>query len=205
MSADAKIRFFDDLASRWDGFHDMAALHAQLHEALDGFGIRADERILDVGCGTGNLTEVLLERLSPEGRVIAVDYSPQMIAAARAKLGDDRVDWRVADVSDLELDEKELDRIICFSVWPHIDDPGAVARRFDRFLKPGGRAHVWHVASRETINGIHAEAGDAVSMDVLAPAAQTARVFEDAGFAVTDVVDDDLGYLVTAVKPVRTV
>jgi len=45
-------------------------------------GVNPDETVLDVGCGTGNLTGALLARLSATGRVIAVDISPRMIEVA---------------------------------------------------------------------------------------------------------------------------
>jgi hypothetical protein len=72
-----------------------------------------------------------------------------------------------------------------------------VARELARVLRPGGRAHVWHLASRTTINNIHASAGEAVKHDVLAPAQDTALCFAAAGFQTEQAVDDEQGYLVT--------
>src|SRR5687767_12727798 len=59
--------------------------------------LRGDERVLDAGCGTGRVTEALRERL-PDGRVVALDASPSMLAEARRRLGDDRVDYVLADL-----------------------------------------------------------------------------------------------------------
>src|SRR4029077_11451509 len=52
---------------------------------LDRLPLRGDERVLDAGCGSGRVTERLLERL-PDGRVVALDGSPSMIAEARRRL-----------------------------------------------------------------------------------------------------------------------
>jgi trans-aconitate 2-methyltransferase len=60
---------------------------------LNRLPLAGDERVLDAGCGTGRVTELLLARL-PRGRVVALDGSPAMIAEARRRLGegDERVD-----------------------------------------------------------------------------------------------------------------
>ena len=66
---------------------------------LDRLPLRGDERVLDAGCGTGRVTELLLRRL-PDGTVIALDGSPAMIDAARERLAPfgDRVHYVVADL-----------------------------------------------------------------------------------------------------------
>jgi trans-aconitate 2-methyltransferase len=66
-------------------------------------GIAADASLLDIDCGTGLVTERLLA-LVPEGRVLAIDQSPDMVARARARLGDRARVW-CQDVLELELEE----------------------------------------------------------------------------------------------------
>src|ERR1700722_18639018 len=66
-------------------------------------GLAGDATILDVGCGTGRVTELLVA-LVPDGRVLAVDASEEMVALARDRLGDSAVLW-CEDALDLELDE----------------------------------------------------------------------------------------------------
>ena len=53
--------------------------------ALERLELRGDERVLDAGCGSGRLTEQLLERL-PRGRVVALDGSAAMLAEAARRL-----------------------------------------------------------------------------------------------------------------------
>ncbi len=67
--------------------------------------LRGDETVLDVGCGTGRLTEKLLQRL-PNGRVIAADLSSNMLQSARAHLlprFDGRISFVQADMQELPL------------------------------------------------------------------------------------------------------
>lgn len=198
-----KAAFFDGIADEWDARQDLQELSGKLARGIEELGVRPDERILDVGCGTGNLTRALLERLSPEGRITAIDIAPRMIAAARRKIRDPRVEWRVADVRDLALPDSSFDRVICFSAWPHIDDREAAAAEILRVLKPGGTLHIWHAAGRGRINEIHAAAGGPIGRDLLPPAHETAELLARCGLRVRAAIDDQERYLVTAARDGR--
>src|SRR3954452_22483967 len=74
----------------WDGaaYDRLSTPMEQLgREVMERLELRGDETILDAGCGSGRLTQLLIERV-PEGRVIGVDASASMIDAARERLGD---------------------------------------------------------------------------------------------------------------------
>src|SRR6478752_7814335 len=66
---------------------------------LDRLPLAGDERVLDAGCGTGRVTELLAMRL-PRGHVVAVDGSAAMLGAARERLAPfgDRIEYVVADL-----------------------------------------------------------------------------------------------------------
>lgn len=94
---------------------------------------QAGERILDLGCGTGDIAATIAER---DAQVVGVDASPAMIESARARFP--ALDFRVADAADLPF-EAEFDAVFSHAVlhWvPHADD---AARGIARTLKPGGR------------------------------------------------------------------
>src|SRR4051812_22107040 len=76
-------------------------------EVLDRLELRGDETVLDAGCGSGRLMELIVERVS-EGRVIGVDASASMIEAARERVGPG-ADLRVADLVGLDLGGDTVD------------------------------------------------------------------------------------------------
>jgi trans-aconitate 2-methyltransferase len=105
-------------------------------EVLDRLPLGGDETVLDAGCGTGRVTEVLLERL-PGGCVIAVDGSPSMVEKAREKLPPE-VEVRLADLTELELDD-QVDVVFSNAVFHWIGDHDNLFRRLYAALRPGGR------------------------------------------------------------------
>lgn len=197
---DPRSAFFDRLAREWDGGWDLPALAERLAEGIAGLGVQAEETIVDVGCGTGNLTRALARATGPRGRIVAVDVSAEMLEVAREKVRDARISWHLARADALPMEDGAADRVIFLCVWPHVDRPEATAREAWRVLRRGGSAHVWHLAGRARVNAIHAARGDAVGHDVLAPAAHTAEVFAGCGFELRAVIDADDQYLVTATK-----
>ena len=110
---------------------------------LERLPLAGDETVIDAGCGTGRLTELLLGRL-PQGRVIALDQSANMLAEAEAHLAPrfgDRVEFRQADLASLDLD-KVADAIFSTATFHWITDHARLFANLYRVLKPGG----WLVA-----------------------------------------------------------
>jgi trans-aconitate 2-methyltransferase len=106
---------------------------------LDRLSLRGDETVLDAGCGSGRLTAKLLERL-PQGRVIAVDRSENMLEVARAFLlpqFGDRVQFLRADLEHLPLNEA-VDCIFSTATFHWILDHRSLFQHLFHVLKPGG-------------------------------------------------------------------
>lgn len=129
------------MAREWDGrtydrisgpMQDMAG------PVLERLRLRGGETVVDAGCGSGRVTEQLLERL-PRGRVIAVDASEDMLAAARERVGDERVTFLHQDLAALDLGEEHADAILSTATFHWIADQAALYWALAGALRPGGR------------------------------------------------------------------
>jgi trans-aconitate 2-methyltransferase len=105
-------------------------------EVLGRLDLAGNEFVMDAGCGSGRVTAKLLERL-PNGRVLCVDASEQMIEKAREALGD-RADYLVADLSELEVPE-QVDVIFSTATFHWVLDHDRLFSRLHAALEPGGR------------------------------------------------------------------
>jgi trans-aconitate 2-methyltransferase len=109
---------------------------------LERLPLVGDETVLDAGCGTGRVTELLLERV-PRGRVIALDASPAMVEEARRRLTpfDGKVDFVVADLGrPFTLPGGEpVDAILSTATFHWVPDHDALFRNLAAVIRRGGR------------------------------------------------------------------
>ena len=113
-----------------------APLTAMGSDVLDRLVLAGDETVLDAGCGTGNVTRLLLERL-PRGRVIAVDAAPSMVEQARELLPAG-TDVRQADLLELDLGER-VDAVLSTATFHWVPDHDLLFRHLHDVLVLGGR------------------------------------------------------------------
>ncbi len=95
--------------------------------------------ILDVGCGWGRAFRMLKTEFAP-ARIIGVDISPHMIAAAEAESAhlDFPVELHHADCARLPLADGSVDLVFCHQSFHHLVAQDEALREFHRVLKPGG-------------------------------------------------------------------
>jgi trans-aconitate 2-methyltransferase len=123
----------------WDGAsYDRISgpMEALGRDVLGRLDLAGDETVLDAGCGSGRITEALIERL-PRGKAIAVDQSPSMVDAARQRLGA-AADVRVVDLLGLDL-EQPVDAILSTATFHWIADHDRLFKRLHSALRSGGR------------------------------------------------------------------
>jgi SAM-dependent methyltransferase len=156
---EAQMRRFWNARAREDAVYFVDTRHAyrdpgprrfeDAEELLDfflsglGVGIRADDVVLEIGCGVGRITRVLADRA---GEVIALDVSDEMLARAREQLGPDseRVQWVLGDGSSLRpISNGSVDVSISIVVFQHFPSPDVAfgyVRELGRVLRSGGWA-----------------------------------------------------------------
>ncbi|WP_035846970.1 methyltransferase domain-containing protein [Kitasatospora azatica] len=103
--------------------------------------LRPGLRVLDVGCGPGTITADLAELVGPQGTVVAVDTSAEVLEQAAeyvAGRGIGNVDFAVADVHALPYRTAEFDVVHAHQVLQHLADPVAALREMRRVTAPGG-------------------------------------------------------------------
>ena len=98
------------------------------------------DRVLDVACGTGAVAQECARRVRPNGAVVGLDRSPDMLAVARRKLPD--LELREGRAEALPFDDDAFDVVTCQFGLMFFDDRHQALREMRRVLKPGGRLAV---------------------------------------------------------------
>jgi trans-aconitate 2-methyltransferase len=150
---------------------------------LDRLPVDGAETVLDAGCGSGRVTELLAERLA-SGRVVALDASPAMIDEARRRLArfGERVAFVVADLGrPFELPGGVLaDAILSTAAFHWVPDHDALFRNLAAVTRPGGRlvAQCGGAGNIAAVRAVLATIGDGSPGDAHyeTPEATTARL-----------------------------
>jgi trans-aconitate 2-methyltransferase len=112
-------------------------------ELISKIRIRGDERVLDIGCGDGKITAQIAS-LVPEGSVIGIDNSMEMVGFARRKFPQSvypNLSFQHGDASDLRYAD-EFDLVVSFACLHWVLDHRPVLLGINRSLKPGGRLFI---------------------------------------------------------------
>lgn len=159
-------QFFDQAAANWDALIEEQTL-SRLQEIVSGLDIEPGAMVLDVGCGTGVLFPMLLEKVGQARHIVGLDISSEMLRQAKAK--GYPVECVQGDAQSLPLQDETFDWVICNAVFPHFPDKLRALREIRRVLKDGGRLVICHTASREAINELHCSIGGVVAHDTIPP------------------------------------
>jgi arsenite methyltransferase len=104
--------------------------------------LRSGETVLDLGSGAGNDVFIARREVGPEGRVIGVDMTPDMLARARlnaTKLGYTNVEFRLGEIEHLPVDPASVDVVISNCSLNLLPDKAPAFTEMARVLLPGGR------------------------------------------------------------------
>lgn len=109
--------------------------------------VPAGRRWLDVGCGTGALSQTVLERGAPS-TLVGIDTSAGFVNHARDHISDPRASFRVGDAQALPFEDAAFDAAVSGLVLNFVPDPARMVGAMRRVVKPGGvvAAYVWDYA-----------------------------------------------------------
>ena len=184
----------------WDGArYARNTAHHRAHDDrfLAPLGLRGDERVVDVGCGSGDLT-AKIAALVPDGHVVGVDPQPTMLEQARsvARANQSFVQLAAQDLAapGSPLEPSSADVVISRATlhWVPAADQATVLAGMSSILGPGGRLRIecggaGNVASIQgLLDDVSASVGGPTSPWCFADAGWYLERLEDAGFVVAD-------------------
>lgn len=187
--------FFTARAADWDSrFPDDGPAYAA---AVDDLGLRAGDRVLDAGCGTGRALPPLRAAVGPSGVVVGADLTPAMLQAA-VRAGRDRDgQLLLADVAALPLRSGSLDAVFGAGLISHLPQPAENLRELARVVRPGGMLALFHPIGRAALA---ARQGRQITPDDLRAEANLGPLLARSGWRMTSYVDEDARFLALAVR-----
>ncbi|ODU00570.1 MAG: hypothetical protein ABS79_03090 [Planctomycetes bacterium SCN 63-9] len=118
-----------------------AAYGASTDAWLQASGLREGSRVVEFGCGSGNITARLAEKVGPGGEVVGVDVSPLQIEQAERhvrSLGLSNVSFHLADAASPGLPAESFDLAYCRLVLMHMTNPLDAIETMRDLVRPGG-------------------------------------------------------------------
>lgn len=150
MGSDRLLRLYDPLTLLFG----VRRLHRDL---TDDAEITAGQDVLEIGCGTGNLT-LQIARRHPDAHVTGLDPDPRALDIARAKARRAGLDvrWDEGTAADLPYPDASMDRVVSSLMFHHLDgdDRARTLAEVRRVLRPGGRLTLVDFVSHG--HGVHA-------------------------------------------------
>ena len=144
--------FYDHAAnSFWERFGQ---------RTIDRLNVRSGSRVLDLCCGSGASALPAALAVGPTGRVVAVDLAGELIQLGRAKaqrLGRTNVEFRIADLMELDEPRRTFDEVVCVFGIFFVPDKVAALRQMWSFVGDGGRLAVttWGAGVFEPVNSTY--------------------------------------------------
>lgn len=183
--------FYRFLSKVYDRVNPVFWNESMRDEALDMFDVAPDERVLDIGCGTGFATEGLVERGAD---VDGLDQSVHQLAKARGKDELDDVRFVRGDAENLPYADETFDGVWSSGSIEYWPSPVDALDEAHRITKPGGRILV--VGPRRPSNRVLAALADSIML--FYDEEEATRMFYEAGWSDvehtlmgSEYVDDD--------------
>jgi ubiquinone/menaquinone biosynthesis C-methylase UbiE len=198
---------WDRVAAAWERreTEQWAATEPVSRDLIDRLELQPGEVVLELAGGIGHTSLLAAEAVAPGGRVIATDFSPAMVEAARRlaeSSGAAGVEHRVVDAQAIDLLDRSVDAVVCRWGLMLFEDPARVLAEVRRVLRPAGRfgSAVWASAAdnpwASVVGRVFVERGlmeppspGAPGMFSLADTERLEALLRDAGFESVAIED----------------
>jgi len=199
MSHDQHQQFYNSLAAEWDLQFTAEDLE-RLSHLIEGLEITPGADILDLGCGTGILFDILRRRVGEKGTVTGVDFSIEMARKAHRNFPFDNINVVDADVSNLPFKDDSFDFAVSFSAFDNFADKLGVLHEVHRVLKANSRLCIIHLVSSKELSEQHHKQGGVLADDELPSAEKMAELFTDSHFRTVRIEDQPGLYMACAIN-----
>ena len=145
------VKYFNNTAKDYDNSHDGKFVNCMYQEIIDRVRNLAGDKILDLGCGNGNIINLLKKERKAD--YFGLDISENMIEEAKKKCGED-VKFTVGDSENLPYQDGQFDIIICNASFHHYTKPEVAIKEIKRVLKSGGTLILGDPTVPELVRGL---------------------------------------------------
>lgn len=154
-------RIFNNLAESYINEWDISIKEKQnIKKIIEYSHIKKGDIVLEPGCGKGDFSLFILNKIKGTGFLYSVDIAEQMLHYAKIKLKKYKnIKLLNCDASRIKLKKETFDKVICFNCFAHFYPKEKYVKEFYRVLKKNGYLIIAHSLSRRKINAMHKKWG----------------------------------------------
>ncbi len=199
MTAERELAAFFDRVAAEGVMGEFAPDEVRALEVqLGWWNLRPGQRVLEAGCGSGRLSELVAGRIAPGGRLLALDISLGMLRRARPRCVGAGAGLAAASALRLPVPDATFHTVLWFQVFPHMDRPRTALAEARRVLVPGGTLWISHLIPRREVNELHRGLGPEVRDHLIPPDPEVRALLESEGFHVLRLGDTPHGWVAEA-------
>ena len=183
--------FFKQLADSPDPLAIQPEHEQRLERLHRRLGNLNGKRVYEPGCGAGPLTRFLAEWVGPSGSICALDACAEMVAhCEKAVSGHAHIRTLHGQAETADFPAASWDLILCFRLYPHLENPSRFLEQCKRWLAPGGELVIANLEGSRSLNAMHARLGPGVQDDVMPSGDELRRQLQAEGWQVDETIDE---------------